>query len=303
MRKVFLRSGFLILSYGLTLLSGCINDDGGSVDTIAPVIDLHHPEPGSYQEAGGFIHFESTFKDDLELASYSIDIHDNLDGHSHGRMAQPATDPTLLRWSFKRNYSIPAGLLIFVDQHDDNIEISSNAIAGPYHFIVQAVDMAGNATSYQDASTKELEMYITNSTQAVINITNLVNDELELEEGVSFRVEGHITDPTLGVYAGIHSLDVILGEGHEEEYQHDHMRLEEEDLIAVYYEGAGLDDFMVNDAIVLDLVFETINFTLSQQQHDDLTFEGIDHLILTLKVRDEQGNLTIQNTFVYVPSD
>jgi hypothetical protein len=303
MRNSLSWSGFLIMSYGLTFLPGCIDDDGGAIDTTAPVIELHYPESGSYQEAGGFVHFESTFKDDLQLASYSIDVHDNLDGHGHGRIAQPTTDPSLVRWSLKRNYSIPSGLIIFVAQHDDNIEISSKAIAGPYHFIVQAVDMAGNATSFQDGSTKEIEMYISNDSQPVISITNLVNDELELKEGVPFRVEGDIIDPTSGVYAGIHSLDVILGEGHEEAHQHDQMRMEVEDLIDVHYEGTGLDAFMVNDTIILDLVFGTINFTLSQQQHDDLTGEGIDHLILTLEVRDEQGNLTIQNTPVYVPAD
>jgi hypothetical protein len=183
------------------------------------------------------------------------------------------------------------------------MEVSPNAMAGPYHFIVQAVDMAGNATSYQDASTKEIEMYITNNSQPVINITNLVNDELELEEGIPFRVEGDITDPTSGVYAGMHSLDVMLGEGHEEAHDHDQMRMEVEELIDMYYEGAGLDNFMVNDTIILDLVFGTINFTLSQQQHDDLTGEGIDRLILTIEVRDEQGNLTIHYTPVYVPAD
>jgi len=71
-------------------------------------------------------------------------------------------------------------------------------------------------------------------------------------------------------------------------------------LIDVDYEGTELELFMIDGIIQLDQVFESINFTLSQQQLDDLTSEDVDHLILNIKVKDEQGNLTISRTIVHI---
>ncbi len=176
-------------------------------------------------------------------------------------------------------------------------------MAGPYHFVVQAVDQAGNATNYQDGSTVEFEVLIMNDSQPVVNITNLVEGELEIESGARFIVEGDISDPTTGTYAGMHSMEVLLGEDHEEAHDHVHGRIEQDEhsnLIDVDYEGSDLEVFMIDGIIQLDLVFESIDFTLSQQQLDELTSEGIDHLLLNLKVRDEQGNMTISRTIVHI---
>jgi hypothetical protein len=267
---------------------------------------MQEPEEGEYLMAGEYIHFEATFTDDLELGSYSIDIHDNFDGHGHGRIAGTSDDPSLIKWTSKNNYTIPEGSIIYNAQHDDDIEIPANAMAGPYHFIVQAVDKAGNATSYQDGSTVEMEILMMNDSQPVVNITNLVNDELELEQGLVFTVEGDISDPTTGEYAGMHALEVVLGEAHEEEHHHDHGRVfqdEHEDLIDENFEEAELAAFMVDEAIILDQVFEHINFTLSEEQLQELIDEDIDHLQLTLSVHDEQGNITISRTVIHVHMD
>ena len=297
--------GIVLISIFVTLLviNGCIFQDSELVDITAPEIEVSYPEAGTHFVAGGFVQFEGTFRDDLELGSYSIDIHDNLDGHGHGRIASPSDDPSLIWWSSKNNFTIPEGYIIYNAQHNDDIEISANALAGPYHFIVQAVDNAGNATSFQDGSTVELEVFITNDSQPVVNITNLQNDELEIEQGVLFMVEGDISDPTIGDYAGMHFLEVILGETHEEEGQHAHLRKDQdghEDLIDEYFGDTDLESFMIDGVIQLNQVFEFINFTLSQEQLDELIAENIDHLQLTLKVKDEQGNLTISSTIVHI---
>lgn len=303
---LFIRSGLFLSIIGLMFFSGCMNPDDAMLDITPPDIDMVFPLPRTDQAAGGFINFEASFTDDLELGSYSIDIHDNIDGHGHGRIAHPATDPSLIRWSFKRNYTIPPGLILFVAQHDDDIEISAKAVAGPYHFIVQAVDLAGNATSYQDGSTREVEIYITNDSQPVVNITNLVNGELELAQGIQFVAEGWITDPTSGPYAGIHLLEVILGEDHGDDGQHDHARFAQDehgDLIHADYEGPELLTFTTDGAIQLDKIFQQINFHPGQEQMDDLLADGLDHLLLTLKVKDEQGNLTLDHTPVHLNFD
>jgi hypothetical protein len=303
MKKQGIWSGILLMLFSMIFMYRCSLGDGGPVDVTAPTIEVHEPGAGAYLEAGSYINFEAIFKDDFELGSYSIDIHDNFDGHSHGRIARTGTDPSLVKWSFKRSYTIPEGMIIFVAQHDDDIEVAANAMAGPYHFIVQAVDKAGNATNYQDGSTVELEVFITNDSQPIVNITNLENGELDIEVDVLFMVEGDVADPTTGEYAGMHSLEVVLGEGHDPVHQHVHMRIAEdgyEDLIDVNFEGAELDQFMIDDAIQLDNVFEAINFTLSQAQLDNLVDEGIDHLVLTIKIHDEQGNINMSNTEVHI---
>jgi hypothetical protein len=291
----------------ILLITGCTTGDGDPIDITAPEIEVRQPVVGDYLMAGGYIQFEATFLDDLELGSYSIDIHDNFDGHGHGRIAGINDDPSLIKWSSKNNYIIPEGYIMYNAQHDDDIEIPANAMAGPYHFIVQAVDQAGNATSYQDGSTVEMEILMTNDSQPVANITNLVDDELELEQGQPFMVEGDISDPTTGEYAGMHALEVVLGEAHEEEHHHhDHGRVfqdEHEALIDENFEESDLEAFMVEGAIILEQVFNYIDFTLSQEQFNELVAEDIDHLQLTLKVHDEQGNITISKTVVHVHMD
>jgi hypothetical protein len=327
MEKIIMwRRQIIVILFLSGLFTSCIFSGGYLVDITAPEINVNTPQAWDELATAEFIIFDATFMDDLELGSYSIDVHDNLDGHGHGRIAQPKDDPALERWIFKKNYSIPEGYIMFVAQHDDDILVPENTMAGPYHFIVQAVDQAGNATNYQDGSTIEFEVLITNSSQPIVNITNLVDGELEIEEGVRFQVEGNISDPTTGDYSGMHSMEVLLGEDHEEEHEHVHGGIslgktvlnehdgirqenhpngrisqdENDFLIDVDYEGSELEVFMIEGVIQLDQVFESIDFTLSQQQLDELMGEDIDHLILSIKVKDEQGNLTISRTVVHI---
>lgn len=84
-----------------------------------------------------------------------------------------------------------------IDEEGSNIHIlpvaiPSETMAGPYHFIVQAIDTEGNSTSFQDGSAIELEIYITNDSQPVVYITNLEGDELEIEAGKIFMVEREV---------------------------------------------------------------------------------------------------------------
>ena len=284
------------------IASGC--DDLELIDTSSPTVEVGVPVVGEYYMANEYAHFEARFVDDFELATYNIEIHDNFGGHSHGRIAAKYDDPSLIKWSHKQSFLIPSGLTLFQAVLEDEIRVPSNAIAGPYHFIVQAIDKAGNATSFQDDSAVELEVFINNDSQPVINITNLENDELEIEKGVQFVVEGDVTDPTIGEYSGMHSMGLVLGEGLHEDRDHNHGgRIAEEDLINIYFEEQELHQFMVDDTIILEKVFEYINFSLSQEQLDELIAKEIDHLLLTIKVLDEQGNTAISSTDVYVHMD
>lgn len=284
-------------------MSGC-NDDGETIDTTPPVVEIDEPGFGDFFAAGGPIHFEAVFADDIELGSYKIDIHNNFDGHAHGRVAKANDDPGLLKWSFSQSFDFAPGLKSSDVQLHDELEILQNTMAGPYHFIVSAVDKSGNATSYQDGSTLEVEIYITNTSMPVVDITNLVNNELEIEVGQVFMVTGTITDPTVGTYAGMHSVKVILGEGHHGGHDHDHGgRVAENDLIDFDLDENGLSDFMEGDVIILEKIFEEVNFSLSQAQLNELIAEEVDHLQLMIKVYDEQGNIAVSVTDVHVHLD
>jgi hypothetical protein len=284
-------------------MSGC-NDDGETIDTSAPVIELEDPAYGEFFVAGNSVHFEASFTDDIELGSYKIDIHNNFDGHAHGRVAKANDDPALIKWSFSQSFDFAPGLKISNVLLHDELEIPQNTMAGPYHFIVSAVDKSGNATSYQDGSTLEVEIYITNTSMPVVDITNLVNDELEIEVGQVFMITGTITDPTVGTYAGMHSVKVILGEGHHGGHDHDHGgRIAENDLIDFELDENGLADFMEGDVIILEKIFEEVNFSLSQAQLNELIAEEVDYLQLMIKVYDEQGNIAVSVTDVHVHMD
>jgi hypothetical protein len=289
----------MVLIFGL--VAGC--DDPDLIDITAPTIEVKVPEQSSNIVVGLYLPFEAAFIDDFELATYNIEIHDNFGGHSHGRLAATNNDPSLIKWAFKQSFLIPDGLTLFQTVFEDEVLIPSNTLAGPYHFIVKAIDKAGNATSFQDDSAVELEVYLTNDSQPIITITNLVNDELEIKVDVVFMVKGDVTDPTMVEYSGMHSMSVVLGEGNVE-HDHDHGgRVADGDLIDAFFEEQELQQLMVDDAIILDSVFEYINFSLSQTQLDELISEEVDHLLLQIKVYDEQGNISISNTDVHVHMD
>jgi hypothetical protein len=292
--------GILIIALVVIGVASC-DDADTLVDLTAPVIEVRDPEYGKLLPAGDFILFEAGFIDDVELATYNIEIHDNFSGHGHGRIAKANDDPTLLKWAFKESFLIPEGLRLFEAILEDDILIPGNAMAGPYHFIIQAIDKAGNSTSFQDNSAVELEIMITNESQPVVRITNLVNGELEIEKDKLFMVEGDISDPTVGEYAGISSLDVVLAEEDEHGVDHDHGgRVASESLMDVLFEEADLENFMIDEKIILEDVFSEIDFKLADPEFQELMDEEVDHLVLKMTVKDEQGNITVSRTDVHI---
>lgn len=283
------------------LMSACSDDE--LIDTNAPEINLEKPGNYGYLIAGDFVDFKATFTDDRELGTYNIEIHENFDSHAHGRIAGVSDDPNLIKWSFNQNFLIPGGNTEFPVETNDVIFVPENTLAGPYHFIVRAIDQAGNSTGYQDGTTAEHEVYISNDEQPVVNITNLADGELELEVGVVFTVTGEISDPTTGEYAGMHGVDIALGEDDHDDHGHDHGRIAAEDLIDMSIEENELDQFMTDGVISLDKVFEEVSLTLSEDQLNELIGEEIDHLVLIIRVHDEQGNITVSRTPVHIHLD
>ncbi len=289
----------------ITVFTAC-SDDEGSTDLTAPVIEVLDPEWGEAFAAGEHIHFDANLSDNDGLASFQVDIHNNFDGHSHGRST--AHDPSLVKFSYLESFDVPSGAKNYNAHLHDDIEIVENALAGPYHLIVNAIDINGNSTSFQDGSTVEIEILITNNSMAIVEVTNMHHGELELEIDEAFEVNGTISDlvPAAGEYAGIDHVEIMLGEeGEHGGHGHSHGRIADDDhmLIDVEYEHEDLEEFMEDGVINLAMLFNDINFVLTQEMADELEEEDVDHLELTIKVKDNQGNYTIQRIPVHVHFD
>ena len=167
-------------------------------------------------------------------------------------------------------------------------------MAGPYHFIVQSIDAAGNSTSFQNGTNVEIEIFLANNSMAVVSITNLENDKLEILPNIPFNVEGTIRDPDHPTLQGFNEVFISLGEDHE---HGDHSgRLTLENVYEIEYEGAQLIPFEIEPGL-LDLS-SMIVFTPDNTFFDKINNEGIDELLLSIQVIDLQGNYTVSETLV-----
>jgi len=136
-----------ILLPGLFLISSCQDDE--EVDTEYPVIDANFedafPQQCSQLNKGETFTFKARFTDNIQLGSFSIDIHDNFDHHSHSTEVdecdmdpvKEAENPFL----FIQNYPIPDGQQEYVAEID--IEIPEGVDSGDYHFLILLTDETG----------------------------------------------------------------------------------------------------------------------------------------------------------------
>ena len=277
-----------ILAFTLAiLLAGCDKDEN-PVDLEPPVITMTSPEEHKIYKAGIDIEFIANFSDNEALATYSIDIHNTFDEHQHGRILE---DPELIKFSFKQNYSLPSLTFASVEEL---IAVPGNIVAGPYHFIVQSIDAAGNATSYQNGNTIEIEIFLTNESMAVVDITNLVDEKLELMANSAFIVEGNIIDPTHPTLQGFSEVIVILGEEHD--HEEGDARIAEVSAYELDLEGEALNPYLLETG-KLDLK-AMIDFTPDNAFFDQMNNAGLDQLLLWIQVIDRQGNFTVSETTV-----
>ena len=139
----------------LAFFSSCEKDD--EIDQEKPGIDL------SIQDAfpvncdtlyfGESFELKALFTDNVELGSFSIDIHHNFDHHSHSTEVtecdlDPVKDPEN-PFKFIQDYSIPEGskeyetnLSISIPSGNDNGEYDE----GDYHFFISLTDKEGWST-------------------------------------------------------------------------------------------------------------------------------------------------------------
>ncbi|MDR0659050.1 MAG: DUF4625 domain-containing protein [Mediterranea sp.] len=122
---------FSVITF-FSLFASC-HDDG---DTTKPEIDLIEPEEDAVLQIGDDVHFEMEVSDNEMLSSYKVEIHPNLDGHTHSRTTR-TTD-----FYFEETWSLAGKKNAYIDHHE--IDIPEGATPGHYHLMVYCTDAAGN---------------------------------------------------------------------------------------------------------------------------------------------------------------
>jgi len=131
-----------------SLLASCGEDEKPRIDTEYPGIlvkDDSFPLQCSEIQRGTTMEFKAYFSDNVELGSYSLDIHHNFDHHTHSTEVKscqedPVKSPVNPLLMIK-TFEIPEGLTEY--EATAEIEIPENIDPGDYHFMIRLTDQEG----------------------------------------------------------------------------------------------------------------------------------------------------------------
>jgi hypothetical protein len=131
----------------MVLSFSCIDDI--EKDDVLPIIDMTaneaFPKTCDVVYRGESFTFEATFTDNVELGSFSIEMHNNFNHHTHStdivdcemEPIKSAVNPLL----FIDEFDIPEGQKSY--EATVEIAIPSDVDTGDYHFMVRLTDAAG----------------------------------------------------------------------------------------------------------------------------------------------------------------
>jgi hypothetical protein len=124
------------------------------IDDQKPIIDLSLEN--SFPNNCDTLYLNENFnlslllKDNVELGSYSIDIHQNFDHHSHStELTECQLDPVktpINPFQFTQDFSIPAEQTEFLVNQTINIPLGNllgDFDTGDYHFFISLTDKSG----------------------------------------------------------------------------------------------------------------------------------------------------------------
>jgi hypothetical protein len=142
--KKILYTIFFIVSILIT--GSC---DNNTKDEELPVIDMSaqdaFPLNCTTVYRGESFTFKARFTDNVELGSYSIEMHNNFDHHTHSTSVvecelspiKTAVNPLL----FINEFSIPQGLKDYTATV--TINVPATVDTGDYHFMIRVTDKSG----------------------------------------------------------------------------------------------------------------------------------------------------------------
>lgn len=193
------------------LLLACSDDE--DVDNSPPVVSkvtLNGQATGISVNPGTTMVLEAVFEDDIELGEYKIDIHNNFDGHSHGRTKAP--------FFFSKSYTL-TGTSETVQQE---LHIPEGSTPGEYHFQLQYIDAAGN-----EGEIVVMEFEIADpANQPTLTITSPdMSRVLDVAAGKNIIVAGTAADPD-----GLAEVHILI----QQEEVHNHGRLGQGEASSIF---------------------------------------------------------------------
>lgn len=244
------------------------DDDKQPVDNTRPVISevkLNEKTEGIRVVAGGEAHLDIRVTDDRELGQMRIDIHNDFDGHAHGRLAasRPFEWDKIVDLKGKKEHSAHL-----------HFDVPADAATGPYHLSVVLTDAAGN-----EAEIKALTFEITNDgKQPVITITSPdFSRETEVAPGGTLNLAGTVTDDT-----DLAEVHISISHAH---HGHSHGRMKNEaPLFEKEYDLPGSNDvsFQINELITIPAAAEA------------------GHYDIVIKAKDADGNYSVKRGELHV---
>lgn len=304
------------------LLWSC-EDDDETIDLEAPSFtqvmspNFDEDNPNVSRLRGQYMHVHPAGEDHLEImgtvsdnegvSQVQIDVHSGHDGHTHGRTAEAL--PLL-----NVDKVISAnGATTFDFEEEIHLE-EDDYRAGPYHFALKAVDVAGNGTSYEDDTHVYGGVYIKRPYMPRLVMegeTNEDMDEVDLHPGEEMHLHGEILQHQGGRSFDVTFIRVTIVEDEHDDHDHegddhdDHGDDDDHDHghghdhlyeaawgTSMYFtdesgntvSGEPMPAFM-NDRLSLDDLFETAPFMVTEEAS---------HKVLRFEVEDEGGNMMIR---------
>jgi hypothetical protein len=148
---MIMKQMFIVFAAVLLLLTAC---DKEETDQEKPAINLNsgsaNPQNCDTLWLGEPFIFRAVFTDNQELGSYSIEIHENFDHHSHSTEVEECEHglekEPVNPFDFLQDYIIPQGLTSY--EPEIEITIPESNPDGPfdegdYHFFISLTDREG----------------------------------------------------------------------------------------------------------------------------------------------------------------
>lgn len=246
-----------VIGSGVMMIS-CDKDD--DTDTTAPVINsatIDGKEEGIEANVGNAMTFEVKVSDNEALGQLKLDVHDAFDGHSHDKSSG-------INWA---NVAI-IDLSGTEQTVSHDMEIPTNATAGPYHAEILVIDAEGNEGEFV-----ERVIMIRNGSEPGIEITSPdFTNEVHVTKGSTLSLEGMVTDET-----DLAEILIIL----EEEEEDAHKSVQHEALYEMDFDLEGTSD------LTWDFQVDgNVNIAIPATAE-----EG--HYVLTVRAEDSEGNINI----------
>ncbi len=207
MRKAVVSSG--LIAFGLLLLVGSCKKGDDQKDLERPLISLQSPGDDTIR-GGESLLIRGIITDNEALSQVKIEIHDDFDGHSHGKKAgAPAfVWDTIMTLSGKETAI------------DFPLAVPEDIASGQYHFQMQALDASGNEAEFVVRG-----LYLKNAFDTISpEIANLTttpaaqNGLITVKSGATLTLMGALSD-NMGLEA--YELKIIRNSNQEIVYDFD----------------------------------------------------------------------------------